>query len=440
MPSKQKKKSARIESAERTVELPFSLYLSFAEIAGVSLKPCGLDGQLLPDSPDFPTAGPCGVLCDGRAFCAACADNHAKIIATTLELRRPYIFNCHMRLAAWAVPILHDGAPLPAAIICGGALLREPDAALISHMERAAVEHGVDPDELVRSLETAPVLSRDRIRAIADFLFQMSAALTTVGPEADETQSAVPRDVLGVAPPIVFPPAKRKETKKAKVARARALRRQSVEAEIVRLLRERRPDAALDLLIKLLTGDGGAAFGGSVATNLNSAETFTRLFRMLAKGVRIPKDVSDKQSLLIAETLSQKSASKSREVAERSCREFTSIAEQMTGEPRPRRVKTIQRFLEKNIARKLTLGGVGKKFGLKEKALDALMRKHFGMGFTDYVTSLRISEAKRLLLSTDLNMGEIARQTGFKDQSYFTKVFKSRIGTTPTEFRTEKGR
>ena len=93
---------------------------------------------------------------------------------------------------------------------------------------------------------------------------------------------------------------------------------------------------------------------------------------------------------------------------------------------------------EVRIAKKLTLGGVGKKFGLGEKALDALLRKYFAMGLSDYVASLRVSEAKRLLVTTDLNMGQIARKTGFKDQSYFTKVFKSRIGSTPTEFREKK--
>jgi AraC-like DNA-binding protein len=51
------------------------------------------------------------------------------------------------------------------------------------------------------------------------------------------------------------------------------------------------------------------------------------------------------------------------------------------------------------------------------------------------VASLRIAEAKRLLRSTDLGIGQIARRTGFKDQSYFTKVFKSRLGLTPTEFK-----
>lgn len=428
------------EPAETDFNLPFSLYLSFAEVADISLKPCGIDGQPLPGAPAFPAVGPCGVLCEGNAFARSCADNHARIIETVIELRRPNIFNCHMRLAAWAIPILHNGRPLPAAIICGGVLLREADSALISHLERAAVKHGVDPAGLVRSLDAVPVLPRERIRAIAEFLFQMSAAFTSIASPTDASAAAIRPAPAGAQPSLVFPPTRKKETKKAKLQRARAAERQSVEADIIRLLRERKPDAALEMLTRLLIGERAAASGGRAAANLDAAETFTRLFRMLAEGKTIPRGISDKQSLLVAETLSQKTPKKSLGAVGRSCREFISVAEEMTGEPRPRQTKSIQRFLERNLAKKLTLGGVGKKFGLKEKALDALMRKHFGMGFTDYVASMRVSEAKRLLSASDLSMGEIARRTGFKDQSYFTKVFKSRTGSTPTEFRKRKGK
>ena len=437
MSSKKKENPEPHDPIEQNVDLPFSLYISFAEAVGIGLKPCGIDGQPLPGAPRTPLAGPCGTLCDGESFSPACAANHAGIIKTVIELRRPNIFNCHMGLAAWAVPILSEGRPLPAAIICGGALLTEPDSALKAHFENVAGEHGVDPAELARSLDSVPVLSRDRMRAIAEFLFQMSAAFTSIASPADAPETDVPPEFVDPQQPA-FHPRRKKETKKARLQRSRLLERRNLEAEIVRLLMERRPDAALETLTEILVGNGGSARAGSVANNLAAAETFTRLFRMLGEVRAIPRGVADKQSLLIAETLSRKDAAGTRDALDHASREFVSIAEEITGEHRPRKVKSVQRFLEKNFSKKLALGVVGKKFDLKEKALDALMRKHFGMGFTDYVVSLRVSEAKRLLLTTDLGMRDIARKTGFKDQSYFTKVFKSRIGSTPTEFRKGK--
>ena len=57
------------------------------------------------------------------------------------------------------------------------------------------------------------------------------------------------------------------------------------------------------------------------------------------------------------------------------------------------------------------------------------------MNFVDYVTEVRIDEAKRLLLGTSKTVSEIASLVGYQDPSYFTKVFKKVEGRTPTEFR-----
>jgi AraC-like DNA-binding protein len=284
------------------------------------------------------------------------------------------------------------------------------------------------------------VVSRAHLRATADFIFQMSAAFTSAAPAADAPEAAMsPKPAEELSTPT-HRVSRRRETRKARIRRARAAERQNIETEIVRVLRERKPGVALEMLAAALARAPGGFAGRRGVTGLDAAETFARLFRMLGEGQTIARGVSERQSQLIAETLSQKSIAKSPEVLDRLCREFVSIAEDVTGEHRPRRVKAIQRFLEKNFSKKLTLGSVGKKYDMKEKALDSLMRKYFGMGFIDYVTSLRVSEAKRMLLSSELSMGEIARRTGFKDQSYFTKVFKSEVGSTPTEFRKKKGK
>jgi AraC-like DNA-binding protein/ligand-binding sensor protein len=434
MPPKRKKENALDDPA--ALNLPFSLYLKFARVAEVNLKVCGIDGRFLPGAPAFPTSGPCGVLCGENTCAPSCAESHAEAVAMAMELRRPYISNCHMRLVSWVIPILHDGMPLPVAIICGGTLLRAPDSALIAHARRVAAEQGVDPDDLAGALDSTPVLTRGRMRTIADFLFEMSAALASLMLSADLPETALPPASTAAKPSLVFPPSRKKEAQKAKIKRVLTMERQSEEAEIVRLMHERKPAEALEELKELLMGGGTSTARG--AANLDAAETFTRLFRVLAEDKTVPQKVADKQSLLVAETLSRKVSKKSLPALDRACEKFIAVAEEIAGEPRPRQVRTIQSYLEKNIAKKLTLGGVGKKFGLGEKALDALLRKYFAMGLSDYVASLRVSEAKRLLVTTDLNMGQIARKTGFKDQSYFTKVFKSRIGSTPTEFREKK--
>lgn len=64
-----------------------------------------------------------------------------------------------------------------------------------------------------------------------------------------------------------------------------------------------------------------------------------------------------------------------------------------------------------------------------------LFRQHAGETFIDYVTRLRINEAKRLIAEDLMNLKEICYEVGYKDPNYFSRVFKKAAGMTPSEFR-----
>lgn len=61
--------------------------------------------------------------------------------------------------------------------------------------------------------------------------------------------------------------------------------------------------------------------------------------------------------------------------------------------------------------------------------------KEFGSNYTNYITRLKIDQAKKLLTKTDLSIGQICDQLGFNDSGYFTKVFKKQEYLTPSMYR-----
>jgi YesN/AraC family two-component response regulator len=63
--------------------------------------------------------------------------------------------------------------------------------------------------------------------------------------------------------------------------------------------------------------------------------------------------------------------------------------------------------------------------------------KNFGTPIGEYICSLRINEAKRLLESTDLPIQKIAYTVGIQDYNYFAKFFKLRVGISPVKYRKE---
>lgn len=70
--------------------------------------------------------------------------------------------------------------------------------------------------------------------------------------------------------------------------------------------------------------------------------------------------------------------------------------------------------------------------------LSETIRKELGFTPTQYINNRLVEEAKKLLRSTELQIQEIAYQLGFKDTSYFNRLFKKISGTSPSRYRNAK--
>lgn len=67
--------------------------------------------------------------------------------------------------------------------------------------------------------------------------------------------------------------------------------------------------------------------------------------------------------------------------------------------------------------------------------LSRLFKKEIGISFGEYVNKMKIEEAASLLLYTEYNDTEISNLLAFSSQSYFIKVFRKYIGTTPKKYK-----
>ena len=73
--------------------------------------------------------------------------------------------------------------------------------------------------------------------------------------------------------------------------------------------------------------------------------------------------------------------------------------------------------------------------GLSYNHFSTSFKKTVGRSFNDYITLLRISEAEKLLLSTEKSITEIALSCGFSSTSHFISRFKTQKGITPGQLR-----
>ena len=67
--------------------------------------------------------------------------------------------------------------------------------------------------------------------------------------------------------------------------------------------------------------------------------------------------------------------------------------------------------------------------------LSRQFKSKVGINITRFITERRIQAAQRLLITSDLDISEIADQLGFKSANYFYTVFKKIHGMSPREYR-----
>lgn len=87
----------------------------------------------------------------------------------------------------------------------------------------------------------------------------------------------------------------------------------------------------------------------------------------------------------------------------------------------------------------LSLSSIAQQLYVSPSYLSNLFKRKCEMNFVDYVTRLRMENAKRLLASTELKTYEVASRVGYKDPQYFSNSFKKYTGMTPSEFRSASG-
>lgn len=113
-------------------------------------------------------------------------------------------------------------------------------------------------------------------------------------------------------------------------------------------------------------------------------------------------------------------------------------SEQKDSENREERViSSITRYMQENLSEEISLSVLAEVFHLNPQYISQLFKNEIGVGFLVYLTNIRIEKAKKLLLSTDLSVTEIASRSGYSDYRVFTKVFKKTEGVTPSQFRRE---
>lgn len=98
-------------------------------------------------------------------------------------------------------------------------------------------------------------------------------------------------------------------------------------------------------------------------------------------------------------------------------------------------IARVESFIRAHFRENITRDDVAAVAFITPNYLSKQFRNKMGMNMREYINQIRIEEAKRMLLTTNLSVSEVAGLAGYDNISYFSTVFRKHTGMTPVDWR-----
>ncbi len=378
----------------------------------------------------------------GRAFCRLCAacvkhgraGNFCRQAAISGAYRASamgdtYSFRCWLGLSALVIPVSPKGSDIKGAIEVGGILrrgeLQKRQHQIISVLRSVGAEEHLESFlNAFQGIDEMPELNVEHLSSFLKESLFSSGLLDSKG--FDESHASwLQQQRIEDSMKTIGPGERggaRKRILMAMDELVAMIREERREAEIIRrtdeLLALIKIESSDDLghakalalpALSLMASDSivsGGKWSGAVALNSMRIEELEKISTM-------------KDLCFWIETL------------------FTARAKKAVAKDGPEETLSskVIKHLHQNYGRKIVLRDLAKAVGESSSSVMHKLKAETGQTYTQMLNSIRVKEAKRLLAFTALPLGEISIRCGFKDQSYFSKIFTKYVNIGPREFR-----
>ncbi len=112
-----------------------------------------------------------------------------------------------------------------------------------------------------------------------------------------------------------------------------------------------------------------------------------------------------------------------------------SVPENLSGGLSGYRLRRVEEFIDANLESDISLAELAAVAGLSQFHFARAFRKSTGRTPQQFLTEKRVERAKRLLENDELPIVEVSLQSGFKNQSHFTSIFRKLTNLTPKTWR-----
>ena len=93
------------------------------------------------------------------------------------------------------------------------------------------------------------------------------------------------------------------------------------------------------------------------------------------------------------------------------------------------------KYIHENFTERIEVPELAKMEGLSNSRYIALFTEEMGKTPREYILDVRLGRACELLVSTDIPVGHVGTLSGYRDQYFFSKIFKKHLGMSPCDYR-----
>jgi len=369
-----------------------------------------------------------------------CFKSFSNGMLQSAEYGFPYIYRCYTGIIEWSAPFLFEGEFL-GSFVSGGILMRRPDSSFFKEIKRVAKTLGLEESQLEEILKRIKIVSEKRVKAAADILHIMANYLTKM--KLTDTRLRQEKYIQQARISEEIQRIKRKELelsdKEEKDENSfiyvSSLYPLETERELLRRVRLGDKEGAREVLNEIL---GKILFKNAGQTELIRARIL-ELAVVLSRAAVEGKAELEMILGLNFEYIQELGKIKS---IEELCIWIVKVLDRFTESVYENRniknvdiIRKTREFIRTNYKKKIKLIDISKAIYLSPYYLSHIFKKETGSTLLEYLTKVRIEEAKYLLENTQWNTTQIAFEVGYSDQSYFCKVFKKSESISPSDYR-----
>jgi len=396
------------------------------------------------------TFSPSNSLKKGSAFCRLiqsssegrkeCCKSFYNNSGRSAEYGNSYIFRCRFGIITWITPVVTNGELL-GSFISEGILIRKPSPYFIKEVIEKTKNLGIEEFKLREALKKIRIVSEKKVRAAADILYIAANYLsntelldTKIRQEKYIQQARISEEIQMMKRKELELLEKEEEEENSFIYIS-SLYPLETERELLRRVRLGDKEGAKEVLNEIL---GKILFKNAGRTEIVRA----RILELAVVLSRAAVEGNAELEMILGlnfEYIQKLGKLKSIEelcvwiveVLDR----FTECVYENKNIKNVNVIRNAQEFIRTNYKKKIKLEDISKVVYLSPYYLSHIFKKETGYTLFQFLTNVRIEEAKRLLETTRWSATRISFEIGCTDQSYFCKVFKKKAGISPYEYR-----